>query len=102
MFRPQLTGAGGGKSPKSIGGLKPYDVLAALYVISERADAADMLELLQSALSGRAEVLAGVSRLPNGCGVTVKSLGPTKAGPAAWNAARLELLAAPAPNLRKG
>jgi urease accessory protein len=52
-------------------------------------------------------VLSGVGELPNGCGVSVKLLGPTSkavraAVHTAWNAARLELLGVPAPNLRKG
>jgi urease accessory protein len=94
-------------SPASIGVLGPYDVLAALYVISEHAEAADIGPKLRTALSAHPDVLSGVSDLPNDSGVSVRLLGPTSravqaALRAAWNAARLELLSAPAPNLRKG
>jgi urease accessory protein len=97
----------GSESPKSSGLLGSYDVLAALYVISESADPARIGAILRSALSAGADVLAGVSELPNRCGVVVKLLGSTSKGvgaalTAAWNAARLELLGVPAPHLRKG
>ena len=53
------------------------------------------------------EVLAGASELPNGCGASVRLLGSTSksvraALTSAWNAARLALLDAPAPDRRKG
>jgi urease accessory protein len=94
-------------SPASIGRLGPYDVLAALYVISENAGPAGIVATLRRALSASSDVLAGVSDLPTGCGVSVKLLGPTSkavgaALKAVWNAARLELLGVPTPNLRKG
>ena len=97
---------GAGEGPRSIGLLGGRDVISALYVISGQSDPADLVTLLRSALTAR-DVLSGVSELPNGCGAAVKLLGPTsKAVQAAlrtaWNAARLELLATPAPNLRKG
>jgi len=52
-------------------------------------------------------VLAGVSELPNGCGVSARILGRTSrsvrtALTSAWNAVRLAVLGAPAPDLRKG
>lgn len=98
---------GGGESPRSIGLLGPYDVIAALYVVSGQVDPADMVALLRRALTGCTEVLGGVSELPNGCGAVVKLLGPSSKTVqatlrTAWNAARLELLGTPAPNLRKG
>jgi urease accessory protein len=96
-----------GESPRSIGRLGTHDVIAALYVISMQADPADMVAVLRTALTDCPEVLPGVSELPNGCGVAVKLLGSTSkavraALRTAWNAARLELLGAPAPDLRKG
>lgn len=98
---------GAGEGPTSLGLLGPFDVIAALYVVSGQADPADMVALLRRALIGCPEVLGGVSELPNGCGVAVKVLGSTSkavqaALKTAWNAARLELLGTPAPNLRKG
>jgi urease accessory protein len=94
-------------SPASIGLLGPYDVLAALYVISEQANIAGLVPTLRGALAASYDVVAGVSELPNGAGVSVKLLGPTSKAVgaglrAAWNAARLELLGVPTPNLRKG
>ena len=96
-----------GEDPTSIGRLGPHDVFAALYVVSGQASTADVLAPLRSALSARPDVLAGVSELPNRCGVSVKFLGPTSravrsALETAWNTARVELLGAPAPNRRKG
>jgi urease accessory protein len=93
--------------PASIGLLGPYDVLAALYVIFEDGERADIATAVRAALSASSEVLAGISELPNRCGISVRLLGPTSkaVGAAlrtAWNAARLGLLGAPAPNLRKG
>jgi urease accessory protein len=98
---------GGGESPGSIGLLGPYDVLAAVYVISKLADPRELVELLRASLSRCSDICAGATELPNGCGVAVKLLGPTSkavqtAVRTAWDAARLALLGAPAPNLRKG
>jgi urease accessory protein len=98
---------GVGERPTSIGLLGAHDVIGALYVISAQNDPADMVAVLRVAFTVYPDVLAGVSELPNGCGVAVKLLGSTsKAVQAAlrtgWNAARLELFGRPAPNLRKG
>jgi urease accessory protein len=98
---------GTGESPRSAGVLGPFDVIATLYVISNQCEPAELVGLLRESLIGCPEVLVGVSELPNGCGAAVKLLGPTsKAVQAtlrtAWNAARVELLGLPAPNLRKG
>jgi urease accessory protein len=99
-------GTRGGKSANSIGLLGSYDVLAALYVISGSTEPAGIVAALGGALESAA-VLVGVTELPGRAGAVVKLLGPSsKAVQAglrtAWNAARLELLGAPAPNLRKG
>jgi urease accessory protein len=95
-----------GRGPRSIGLLGGSDVVATLYVVTQRAPAAELVELLRGALAGR-DVLAGVSELPNGCGVSARILGPTSktvraALTNAWNSARLVLLGAPAPDRRKG
>jgi urease accessory protein len=50
--------------------------------------------------------MAGVSELPNGCGVSVRIMGTSgatveHARTVAWNAARIALIGAPAPDLRK-
>ena len=97
----------GGDSPTSIGLLGPHDVIATLYIITWQANAATLVALLRSALAGCDDVLAGVSELPNCCGAVVRLLGPASkpvkaASRTAWNAARMALLGAPAPNLRKG
>lgn len=98
---------GAGDSPTSIGLLGAHDVIAALYVISGQTEPADMVKVLRAALAACRHVLVGVSELPNRCGVAVKLLAPTSKAAhsalrTAWNAARLELLGTPAPNLRKG
>jgi urease accessory protein len=97
---------GAGENPRSIGLLDAHDVISVLYVMSAQTDPADMVALLRAALSA-CDLVSGVSELPNGCGAAVKLLGSSsKAVQAglrtAWNAARVELLGTPAPNLRKG
>ena len=94
---------GGLRSLALLGG---RDVLATLYVVTQRRRAAELVELLRQSSFGE-DILAGVSELPNDCGVSVRFLGPTsKAVRAAltnaWNAVRITLLGAPAPDLRKG
>jgi urease accessory protein len=91
---------------QSLALLGASDVVATLHIVSQRATPEELVELLRQ-LSPSGDVLTGVSELPNGCGVSVRFLGPTsKAVRAAlkdaWNAARLTLLDAPAPDLRKG
>jgi urease accessory protein len=91
---------------RSLALLGASDVVATLHVISQQATPQELVELLRRSTTG-GDVLTGVSELPNGCGVSARFLGPTsKAVRAAlrdaWNAARLTLLGAPAPDLRKG
>ena len=95
-----------GEGPRSLGLLGGGDVVATLYVVAQGAPASELVELLRQALAG-GDVLAGVSELPNGCGASARLLGATSksvraALANAWNAARLALLGAPAPDLRKG
>jgi urease accessory protein len=94
-------------SPRSPGRLGPYDVLASLYVVTRQIPAPDLAAALHDGLAAQGAVLAGVSELPNGCGVAVRLLGPTSlevknAVHLAWNTARLMLIGVPAPDLRKG
>ena len=67
---------------------------------------ADLLGLIREALVDSTDVLTGVSELPNRA-ESRKLLGFTSQAVQAslrmaWNAARVELVGAPAPNLRKG
>jgi urease accessory protein len=96
-----------GEDPRSIGLLGAHDVVATLYVITGTMQPSGLVNLLRAALTACSDVLAGVSELPNGCGVVVRLLARTSKAAkvalgTAWNAARLALLGAPAPNLRKG
>jgi urease accessory protein len=99
---------GGGDNPTSIGLLGGHDLIATLYVISQRPDPASTVSRLRAALESTApHVLAGVSELPGGCGAAVRLLGSTSkevqhALRTTWNAARLVLHGIPAPDLRKG
>jgi len=99
-------------SPTESEGLRSFallggsDVVATLYVVTEQQPADELVELLRHALTG-GDVLAGVSELPNGCGVSVRLLGRTSKTVRAaltdsWQAIRLALLGAPTPDLRKG
>jgi urease accessory protein len=97
---------GEGGVPRSLVLLGSCDVLATLYVITQRESSAALVELVRAALSGQG-VLTGVSELPNGTGVSARFLGRTSSDvrtalTTAWNATRLVLLGAPAPDLRKG
>jgi urease accessory protein len=100
-LRPTLDGLG---SLDLLGG---HHVLASLYVVTASLDPAVLVTALRDQLAQRPDVLAGVSELPHGCGVMVRLLASTSAAAqdalrAAWNAARLMLIGAPAPDLRKG
>ena len=95
-----------GENLGSLGRLGSSDIVATLYVVTERKPADELVEVLRDSLADR-DVLAGVSELPNGCGVSVRLLGRTSktvrtALTGAWQAVRLPLLGAPAPDLRKG
>src|SRR5262249_25438315 len=97
----------GDAHPNSIALLAENDVCAALYIVTRRMSPRSLVELLRAALAGCPQVLAGVSELPNACGVGLRLLGATSltlqgALMSAWTAARLELLGGPPPNLRKG
>ena len=77
------------------------------FTCSHPARPSELVDLLRRALSGDPDVLSGVSELPNDCGVAARILGPTSkavraALTSAWETARLALLSAPAPDLRKG
>ena len=96
-----------GANPKSIGMLDTHDVIATLYLITGQEEPTSMVALLRGELAACPDVLVGVSELPNRCGAVVRLLGPTSkavkdALKTVWSAARLALLGAPAPNLRKG
>lgn len=90
--------------------LGTHDAFGFLSIFSRRCPPGQLTTLLREALAADAKAAArtisGVSELPNGCGVAVRILGPTGAAveharTVAWNAARMALLGAPAPDLRK-
>ncbi|MCA9863274.1 MAG: urease accessory protein UreD [Thermomicrobiales bacterium] len=90
--------------------LGPYDAFGFLSVFSRRCPPGQLTALLRAALAAdpktASRTVAGVSELPNGCGVAVRILGSTGAAveharTVAWNAVRIALLDAPAPDLRK-
>lgn len=90
----------------SLAALGSYDVVATLFVLSEPSIQADLIELLRQRLATHAEVLSGVSELPNRAGVSVRMLGVTATAVAAahrdaWDAARLVTIGSSAPDLRK-
>lgn len=100
-FTPQQTPL------RSPGRLGTYDVLGSLYVVTQQMAARELVQRLRTCLAAHPDVLAGVSELPNACGVFVRMLGfsslPVKeACRLAWNEARLALRGVPVPDLRKG
>lgn len=93
-------------SPKSPAIFGDMDALSVLYVFTRRVPAEELVRVLRSALAKHDETVSGVSTLPNGAGVSVRTLGATaylveRARTIAWDAARRALFGAPAPNLRK-
>jgi urease accessory protein len=92
------------RSPVLLGG---FDVVTSLYFITARVSPESLTAVLRASLSDLPTAIAGVSELPNGCGVGVRVLAPTSKSAqsalnAAWDAARRTLLGTPAPHLRKG
>ena len=107
LFADVLRIAPGERSPSSIGILGGYDVVATLYVLTHLHASSSLVDLLRRALTRDLDVISGVSELPSECGVAARILGPTSkvvraALTNAWETARLALLSAPAPDLRKG
>jgi urease accessory protein len=95
-----------GEGPRSLGLLGGSDVVATLYVLTQRTSPPRLVQVVRQAMTD-GDALTGASELPNGCGASVRILGPTSksvraAVATAWNAVRLTLLGAPAPHLRKG
>jgi urease accessory protein len=96
-----------GDDPKSIGLLGAYDVVATLSIVTRKLDPTALVSLMRSALAAYPAVLASATELPDGCGAAARFLGTSSTAVqtalrSVWNAARLEMLGAPAPNLRKG
>lgn len=92
--------------PQSPGRLGAYETAGSLYLLTSRVAARELVDRLRCCLASQTEVLAGVSELPNGCGVCIRLLGCTSmaiksAFHFAWNDARLAILGLPAPDLRK-
>jgi hypothetical protein len=52
-----------------------HDVIVTLCIMTEQVNSATAVALLPSSPTGRADVLAGMSQLPDGCGVAVRLLG---------------------------
>ncbi len=93
-------------SPTSPAILGEMDALGVLYVFTRRVPADDLVRALREALAEHEQSVSGVSALPNGAGVSVRTLGPSayvveQARTIAWDATRKALFDVPAPNLRK-
>ncbi|OMC38913.1 hypothetical protein A5740_02345 [Mycobacterium sp. GA-1841] len=96
--------AGRADTPARLGG---FAVHVALFVLAPSDRLSELTAVLVDALGSCRDVLAGVSALPSECGVGVRILGHSTRSVAAavrvgWQSARLALLGAPAPDLRKG
>lgn len=93
-------------SPKSPAILGDMDALGVLYVFTRLRPADELVHLLRSALAEHDLSVSGVSTLPNGAGVSIRTMGKSayiveQARTIAWNASRQALFGVPAPNLRK-
>ncbi|GAA3727972.1 urease accessory protein [Spinactinospora alkalitolerans] len=107
LVADQLELAPPAAAPSSPGRLGPFSVLATLYILAPAAARGELHDRIHTAVDALPGVLAGVSELPNDAGIGVRLLAATStqaaaAVHAAWNRARLHLLDAPAPDLRKG
>lgn len=94
-------------SPRSPGRLGRFGVLATLYIVSPRPPASAVADLLWDVIGHQEAVLGGVSELPGGAGVAVRLLGDSSVAVKgtlrdAWDRARMAVLGAPAPSLRRG
>jgi urease accessory protein len=92
--------------PRTPGILGVYGYVASLFAVAPGADNEVLIRSISDALDPAPDCLAAASSLPSGLGVLVRILGrsavPTeRALHAAWSAARLVLLGAPAPRRRK-
>ncbi|ELZ61165.1 MULTISPECIES: urease accessory protein UreD [unclassified Haloferax] len=97
----------GEEDPTTPGVLGEFTVYGTLFVIAPDRDAAALSDELHAVVADETlEARSGATELPNGAGVTVRSLGEraetVKAAlQAAWDRARRELVGAPAPEGRK-
>ncbi|MFA9516407.1 urease accessory protein UreD [Halopenitus sp. H-Gu1] len=93
--------------PTDPGVLGEFSVYGSLYVVAPKADMATMSDRLHAATTEAGEeARAGASELPNGSGVAVRALGDRAETVqtslhAAWDAARRDLIGAPAASGRK-
>ncbi|WP_305093078.1 urease accessory protein UreD [Prescottella sp. R16] len=84
-----------------------HDVMGTLYVVTASAEAAVLADTVHEAIADSGpDVRAGVSVLPDDCGVWVRVLGAhtesvTAVVYRAWDAARRLLIGVPAPHIRR-
>jgi urease accessory protein len=100
-------GPAAGAEPQSIAVLDGHLVVSTLYFISARLAPDSLVACLRESLTACPGVLAGVSELPNGCGAAARLLAASSSSArmavrAAWDAGRVALIGAAAPDLRKG
>lgn len=100
-FTPQQTPL------RAPGRLGIYDVLGSLYIVTQQVPTRALVQRLRTRLADQADVLVGISELPNSCGTFVRMFGmsslPVKeVFRLAWNEVRIALRGVPAPDLRKG
>lgn len=93
-------------SPRNPALLGRYDAFGVLYVFSRRPEVAGLIGKLRSALAEVPRTMSGVSELPNGAGLSVRTLGENgtvveQARLVAWDTARQALFGIPAMNMRK-
>ena len=93
-------------SPNRPGILGDFDALGVLYIFTRARSASELVPLVRSSVEDAGQTFCGVSTLPNEAGISVRIVGTSayhveRARTIAWNAARLALLGAPAPSLRK-
>jgi urease accessory protein len=89
------------------GRLGPNPVHATFFALAGAAAVPRLYEVITQTLTDCVDVVAGATVLPQECGVAARILGPTSttvrtAIHTTWQATRMHLLGAPAPDLRKG
>lgn len=75
LFREKFVIRPGRRSPETLGVMNGYDVFANAIVLTPPAEAERIYDRTEAFVDDRRRLAAGITRLPNGCGVLYKALG---------------------------
>lgn len=75
LFREKFVVRPGEESPATLGAMNGYDVFANVIVLTPEAHADRIYDRTEAFIDRERRLAAGITRLPNGCGVLYKVLG---------------------------